>query len=62
MPSLRKCDNIIYRFSNVVKVENFHFKNLDIFNMLAQNINCGYTIPVNFLKFQRVRLRVMTLK
>ena len=26
------------------KYENFHCKNFDIFNIFAQNIDCGYTL------------------
>ena len=28
----------------VVKNENFHWKNFDIFLIFAQNIDCGYTL------------------
>ena len=28
----------------VVKNENFHWKNVDIFLIFAQNIDCGYTL------------------
>ena len=30
--------------SRVVKKENFHQKNFDIFLIFAQNIDCGYTL------------------
>ena len=32
------------RFSYVVKIENFHQKFFDIFLILAQNIDCRYTL------------------
>ena len=28
----------------VVKIENFQLKNVDIFLIFAQNIDCGYTL------------------
>ena len=28
----------------VLKTENFHQKNFDIFHIFAQNIDCGYTL------------------
>ena len=28
----------------IVKNENFHWKNFDIFHIFAQNIDCGYTL------------------
>ena len=31
-------------FSIVVKLENFHFKNVEFFLIFAQNIDCGYTL------------------
>ena len=32
------------RFFSVVKNENFHWKIFNIFLIVAQNINCGYTL------------------
>ena len=42
-----KC--LSFRFSSITKtcpckIENFHQKNLDIFLIFAQNIDCGYTL------------------
>ena len=31
-------------FFSAVKIENFHQKNVDIFLIFAQNIDCGYTL------------------
>ena len=31
-------------FSKVVKFENFQYKNVDIFLIFAQNIDCGYKL------------------
>ena len=38
-----------HAYSNILKSlppknENFHIKNSDIFQILAQNINCGYSL------------------
>ena len=27
-----------------LKIENFHLKNFDFYNVFAQNIDCGYTL------------------
>ena len=37
-------DHVIYRFFLSCKIDNLQYKNLDIFNILAQNIHCGYTL------------------
>ena len=43
--SLRKLALAIYRdFFSVPKIENFTRKNVDIFLIFAQNIDCGYTL------------------
>ena len=42
--TLRKRAHVIYRFLKVVKIENFQYKNFDIFINFAQNIDCGYTL------------------
>ena len=44
--SLQKHAHAIYRFCSAVKIEKFHWKKFDIFNMCAQNIHCGYTMYV----------------
>ena len=43
--TLRKLAHAIYRiFFFVLKNQNFHLKNFDIFLIFAQNIDCGYTL------------------
>ena len=43
--SLRKRSHAMYiDFFSVVKIENFQLKNFDIFNIFAQNIDCGYSL------------------
>ena len=42
--SLRKLAHVIYRFFSAVKTEKFHWKNFDITNIFAQNIDCRYTL------------------
>ena len=32
---------------SIVKIENFHLKNVDIFLIFAQNIDCGYTLETS---------------
>ena len=43
-PITKTCPCNIQRFFSGVKIENFHKKNLNIFNILAQNIHCEYTL------------------
>ena len=40
----KTCPCYIQRFFKVIKNENFQKKNLDIFLIFAQNIDCGYTL------------------
>ena len=40
---MKTCPCNIEIFS-AVKTENFHKKNFDIFNIFAQNIDCGFTL------------------
>ena len=40
----KTCPCNILKFFSVVKIEKFHWKIFDIFNILAQNIHCGYTL------------------
>ena len=35
-----------YRFFWALKIENFQLKNVDIFLIFAQNIDCGYTLEL----------------
>ena len=41
---MKTCPCNIQRFFSSVKIENFTRKKFDIFNILAQNIDCGYTL------------------
>ena len=41
---LRKLAHAIYSNFLEEKIENFQKKNFDIFNIVAQNIDCGYTL------------------
>ena len=38
------CPCNIQRFFKVVKNETFQLKNFDIFLIISQNIDCGYTL------------------
>ena len=42
-------------FCKVVKIENFHQKNIHFFFFVAQNIDCGYTLeqPQSMLWIKR---------
>ena len=40
--TLQKLAHAIYR--EVFQYQKFHWKNFDIFNIFAQNIDCGYTL------------------
>ena len=42
--SLRKHAHAIYRKNFGCKNDNFQWKNVDIFLIFAQNIDCGYTL------------------
>ena len=42
--SLRKHAHAINRDFLALKIENFQLKNFDIFLIVAQNIDCGYTL------------------
>ena len=44
LPALRKLAHAIYSFFLAFKMENFHQKNVDIFLIFAQNIDCGYAL------------------
>ena len=45
MYTLRKLAHAIYRdFFSVVKKKKIHKKNIDIFLIFVQNIDCGYTL------------------
>ena len=44
LSSLRKPAHAKNRDFLPLKIQKFHWKNFDIFNMFAQNINCGYTL------------------
>ena len=44
MYALRKIAHAIYREFVAVKIENFIGKVFDIFNIYAQNIDCGSTL------------------
>ena len=40
-------ENMAMQYTEIfsaLKIEKFHQKNLDIFHMFAQNIDCGYTL------------------
>ena len=34
----------LQRFFSIIKIENFLGKKINIFNIFAQNIDCGYTL------------------
>ena len=44
LKALRKLANAINRDFLALKIENFQLKNIDIFLIFAQNIDCGYTL------------------
>ena len=44
--TLRKHAHAINRDFLALKIENFQLKIFDIFNILAQNIHCGYTLEL----------------
>ena len=37
------CNIPVQRIFSAVKIENFIWKNYDIFNIFAQNMDCGYS-------------------
>ena len=43
-PALRKLAHAINRDFLALKIENFQLKIFDIFLIVAQNIDCGYTL------------------
>ena len=42
--ALRKLAHAIHRDFLALKIENFQLKNVDIFLIFAQNIDCGYSL------------------
>ena len=42
--TLRRLAHAINRYFLALKIENFQRKNVDIFLIFAQNIDCGYTL------------------